>query len=292
MMNKTLFTFFAFLAIPWMGFAEETTDEGLPLFYWHEDKFMNFGDYLSRVLVERIVNGPIRCFVKKSKDQPRKLLAIGSILYFANDGDILWGTGVNGKTMDRNQYDFDSLSVRAVRGPITAQFLKDNFQIDCPEVYGDPGLLFPYFFPEFKKKENPTREYIIVPHYTDSQAFPRSEYENVVYTHEPWYEIIEQILDSKFVIATSLHAIVIAEAYGIPARLLRVSDSRHNHLLKYHDYYQGTGRPNFRIATSVEEALRMRGEPPFRCDLNKLYNAFPFEFWPNAQFQHPVFNEN
>ena len=167
----------------------------------------------------------------------------------------------------------------------------EDLGIECPEVYGDPGLLFPYFFPEFKRKENPRYEYIIVPHYSDVQYFLKSDYENVVYTSEPWQEIIEKILNSKFVIASSLHAVIIAEAYGIPARLLRITDSRHNHILKYHDYYLGTNRPNFQFATSVEEALRMGGEPPFQCDLKKLYDAFPFEFWPTRPFYHPNFDD-
>jgi pyruvyltransferase len=282
--------------MPWLGFASldesnlpNDPSKNLPLFYWQEDKFINFGDYLSRALVERIVNIPIRCYVKKSLNQDQKLLALGSILYFANEGDILWGTGVNGKTQNPKKYNFMHLDVRSVRGPITAKFLRDNFQIEAPEIYGDPALLFPYFFPEFKKKENPSREYSIVLHYTDAKSFPKSNYMNVIDTAQPWYEIVEQILDSKFIIATALHAIVIAEAYGIPARLLRISESAHNHILKYHDYYQGTGRQYFQFATSVEQALSMGGEPPFECDLKKLYSAFPFEFWPNAQFKQPDF---
>lgn len=282
--------------MPVFSFAFDCEDllpkEGLPLFYWSEDKYVNFGDYLSRVLIERIVGGPTRYYIKKTKNQDKKLLAIGSIFYFANDGDVVWGSGVNGKTFDKKYYSFDQLDIRAVRGPITRQFILDNFSIACPEVYGDPALLFPYFFPEFKRQENPSIEYLIVPHYTDMQYFPKEEYENVVYTQEPWNEIIQKILDSKFVIASSLHAIVIAEAYGIPARVLRITDSPHNHILKYQDYFLGTNRPNFQFATSVEEALRMGGETPFQCDLKKLYEAFPFEFWPNHLFKHPDFNEN
>ena len=266
--------------------------DDLPLFYWQEDPLINFGDYLSRALVERIVNRPIRCYVKKSKNQDQKLLALGSILYFANEGDILWGTGLNGKTPDPKIYNFKHLDVRSVRGPYTAQFLKEHFQMDVPDIYGDPALLFPYFFPEFKKKKNPTREYSILLHYTDAKAFPKGNFENVMDTHLPWYEIIEQILDSKFVISSALHGIVIAEAYGIPARMLRLSESPHNNILKYHDYYSGTGRSSFQFARSVEEALLMGGERPFECDLQKLYSAFPFEFWPNAEFKHLDFSND
>lgn len=288
MISKSILAFIFSIAIPWFGATDSVstpTKKDLPLFYWQEDPFVNFGDYISRALVERIVQSPVRCYLKKSKNQDRKLLAIGSILYFANEDDILWGTGVNGKTPDPKIYNFKHLDVRSVRGPYTAKFLRDHFQMDVPEIYGDPALLFPYFFPEFKKRSNPSREYSIVLHYSDLKTFPKSNYEQVMDTSQPWYEIVEQILDSKFIVSTALHAIVIAEAYGIPARLLRVSESPHNNILKYKDYYSGTGRPNFQFATSVEQALVMGGEPPFECDLQKLYSAFPFEFWPNVEFQ-------
>ena len=282
---KSIKGFLLFFIIPLSVWAD-----GLPLFFWNEDPTVNFGDFLSKVIVERIVDTPLKCYMKKGKAQDKKLLAIGSILYFAATDDVVWGSGVNGKILDKQFFEFTRLDVRAVRGPLTRQFLMENFQIDCPEIYGDPGLLFPYLFPEFEKKENPSIEYLIVPHYTDKIYFPKDEYENVIYTSEPWDLIVEKILDSKFVIASSLHAVVIAEAYGIPARVLRITESKHNHFLKYKDYYLGTNRPNFEYATSVEEALRMGGEPPFECDLKRLYAAFPFEFWPDTQFNPISFN--
>jgi len=149
-------------------------------------------------------------------------------------------------------------------------------------VYGDPALLIPYFFPEFKKKINPNYEYIIIPHYSEIQLFPKSEFPNVVYPTDPWNVVIRKILASKFVISSSLHGIVVAEAYGIPARYLRITETEP--LYKYLDYYLGTNRADFQYATSIEEALEMGGEPPFECDLQKLYDSFPFEYWPNANF--------
>lgn len=266
------------------GMAE--SPEGLPLYYWKE-KFVNFGDYLSLKLVERIVGGPVREYKPGSQFKERKFLAIGSILTFARNNDVVWGSGINGKLLTLKNYKFTQLDVRAVRGPLTRQFLIKNFKIACPKIYGDPALLVPYFFPEFKKKKNPSHQYIIIPHYSERHLFPLDKYEQVVYPTDPWDIVIEKILDSKFVISSSLHGIIIAEAFGIPARLLKVT---HNEpLFKYIDYYLGTHRPDFRIAFSVEEALKMGGEKPMLCDLEKLYEAFPREFWPHANFQVPNF---
>jgi pyruvyltransferase len=261
-------------------------EEGLPIFYWQGESFVNFGDRLSLELVQRITGSKIRSYRKKLKQMDRKLLAIGSILHFACDKDIVWGSGVNGKQLDLRRYSFSSLDVRAVRGPLTRQFLFEHFHIDCPEVYGDPALLIPYFFPEFKKSKSPSNSYLIIPHYSEKHLFNEKD-PHVIFPTRPWEEVIERILDSQFVISSSLHGIIVAEAFGIPARMLRISENEP--LFKYKDYYAGTNRPFFQYANSVSEALQMGGEPPFFCDLKRLYEAFPFEFWPNTNFQCPVF---
>lgn len=271
----------AFLFIATLIFIDlpAEIEDGIPLCYWHRKKAENFGDYLSLKLVERIVGAPVVPAITKKDMLQRKLLAIGSILILANEGDVVWGTGMNGKRMDLSQYHFDHLDVRAVRGPLTRAFLIDNFNIECPEVYGDPALLVPRVFPEFKKKQKPVYEYLIIPHYSEEFLFPKCLFPNVVYPSEPWDKVIQAIVNSKFVISSSLHGIVVAEAYGIPARYLRLSDSEP--LYKYIDYYSGTNRLHFDYATSIEEALEMGGEPPQACDLDKLYKSFPFDCWPH-----------
>ena len=70
--------------------------------------------------------------------------------------------------------------------------------------------------------------------------------------------VVKKILEAKFVVSGSLHGIVVAEAFGIPARLLRVTEVEH--LFKYEDYYAATGRKEFKIAYSLDEALLMGGQ--------------------------------
>ncbi len=262
------------------------SDEGLPLYYWREPSWENFGDYLSVKIVERIIEGPVRIYKKESEE--KKLLGSGSIFYFAREGDVVWGSGINGKRIRNEDYTFTSLDVRSVRGPLSRQFLEENFGIECPEVYGDPALLLPYLFPEFQRNPTPQYEYLIIAHYLDVNYFPKNENAHIVHSTDPWEEIIMKILDSKFVISSSLHGIIVAEAFGIPAQLLRISEKEP--WFKFYDYYLGTQRSSFRWATSIEEALEMGGEPPYSCNLEKLFNAFPFEYWPQASFYKPDFS--
>lgn len=258
--------------------THDAAKEELPLYFWDARPqlgFSNFGDALSEVLVARMTGHPVSIVDKPFSNQ-KKLLGMGSILNYAQDHDVIWGTGINGKA-PLHSYHFTTLDVRAVRGPLTRKFLLER-GIPCPEVYGDPTLLLPICFPEFQKQVNPSRDYIIIPHFSDESLFLDDPH--LVSVKENWDEVINKILDSKFVISSALSGVIVAEAFGIPARLLIV-DNAHNteNLMKYEDYYQGTDRFNFKYATSIEEALQMGGEPLPTCDLEKLYQAFPFEYF-------------
>jgi pyruvyltransferase len=258
--------------------------DGLPLYYYQEPKLANFGDVLAYKIVEKIVGRPVE--VAKHYYKGKKLLGLGSIFYFAREGDIIWASGINGKTLDKKYYTFENLDIRAVRGPLSRNFLMAYFNIYVPEVYGDPALLMPYLFPEFKRAKEPKYEYIVIPHYSEEHLFPRTEKdEHIVYPNDPWDVVVRKILNSKLVISSSLHGIVVAEAYGIPARMLHFGETRHKFFFKYQDYYSGTGRYTFQYAISVEEAISMGGESPAICDVEKLYEAFPFEQWPETKFK-------
>jgi len=221
----------------------------LALFWWQPKEGSNFGDELSRVLIERMIHRT----PKKSLENRPRLLAIGSIVHFAKDGDTIRGSGINGKHLNKKDYPFKQIDIRAVRGPLTRNFLLE-LGFEVPEVYGDPALLLPYFFPEFKK--NPIREYLIIPHISEMHFFRPDPH--VAYPTEPWHQIVQKIVESKKVISSSLHGVIVAEAFGIPAILLRLTD--HEPLFKFIDYYQGTGRNTFNYARSIKETLHMPTE--------------------------------
>ncbi|MBS0625144.1 MAG: HAD-IA family hydrolase [Verrucomicrobia bacterium] len=251
---------------------ELAAKKGLALFYWDARPllgFSNFGDALSAALIERMIRKEVAIAQASSQG---KLLGMGSILNYAKEGDIVWGTGVNGKS---TSYRFSNLDVRAVRGPLTRDFLLKR-GIACPEVYGDPTLLLPIFFPEFQKNPRPENEYIVIPHFSDEKLFEHLP--NMVSVKEPWEIVVRKILNSQFVVSSALSGVIVAEAFGIPARLLQVENKANTEdLFKYKDYYFGTGRIEFQYASSIEEALEMGGEPLPICDLEKLIQAFPFE---------------
>lgn len=262
---------------------DKTVDQ-VPLFYGDARPrlgFSNFGDAMSVGIVERILGRPILTTTTLTPGQ-KKFLAIGSIVTYAEEGDVLWGTGVNGTYSKKEDYHFTSLDVRSVRGPLSRQFLL-NLGVVCPEIYGDPTLLLPRLFPEFEKSKNPSQDYIIIPHYSDEHLFCHSP--NMVSVKEDWKAVVRKILDSKFVISSALSGVIVAEAFGIPARLLVApNQSNTENIFKYADYYYGTNRPNFRFASSIEEALRMGGESMPDCNLDALLQAFPYDLFDPHYF--------
>jgi pyruvyltransferase len=237
--------------------------------FWSVEK-NNFGDQLSQVIVERIIDRPVKLRGLDSKH--KILLSLGSILNFARNGDVVWGTGFRSSPVTEKR--FRQLDVRAVSGPVTRDYLL-QLGIECPEVYGDPAILMAHLFPELKKKAKPKYNYIIIPDVQEVDCL--GVYQNVVMPTLPWDEVVELILDSKLVISSSLHGIIVAESFGVPARMLKMTWAEP--LLKFQDYYQATGRPNLEYATSVAQALKMGGAPRGNIDPKKLLEAFPWDYF-------------
>jgi pyruvyltransferase len=237
-----------------------------PLFFWTPSSApSNFGDALSPLIVERLLQEP-PLIAKKGEKGPR-FLALGSILHFAKDGDLIWGSGVNGK-IPPSRHHFHTLDVRAVRGPLTRAFLLER-GIPCPEVYGDPALLLPLLFPELTP--DPQEEFILIPNLNEIAAY--AHLPNVVLPTGECMEVVQRILRAKKVISGSLHGLIVAESFGIPAVFLRLTEKES--LLKYQDYYEGTGRKRFPIAYSLEEALQIEATDGPTIDLEQLLMSFP-----------------
>lgn len=256
------YSLFVLLSIPFFVHAEQKVS----LLYFKPAKFeSNFGDALSPRIVERIIHRQL----DQKSEYKQQLLAVGSILHLAHDNDVVWGSGFNGK-ISHKQHKYTCLDVRAVRGPLTRKFLLSR-GIKCPEIYGDPALLLPILFPELKAE--PTVDYIVIPNLNEIDAF--KDFPNLVLPTKDCISVVQAILKAKFVISGSLHGIVVAEAFGIPARLIRITNEEH--LFKYRDYYLGTGRKHFRVARSLKEALKMGGESKPVVDLNLLLESFPYD---------------
>lgn len=237
----------------------------------------NFGDLIGPLVVDLVLRS--RANAPSTDTTPisrRRVLTVGSILHLASSGDTVWGSGWNGKIPDE-LHEFTTLDVRAVRGPLTREKLLKR-GLDCPEVYGDPALLLPRLAPElFTSDDALQHEVLVVPNLHDySRAMRRGSPFAVLDPKAPLRHCLSSIAASTLVVGSSLHGIIVAEALGIPARLI---SSGAEHPLKYEDYFNGTGREAPRVASSIAEAVEWGGAPGLQWDPARLIAAFPWDLW-------------
>jgi pyruvyltransferase len=182
----------------------------------------NFGDTLTPVILEHFSGKRVR-FSKR----PGKMLAVGSVIDRAKDGDIIWGTGL----IRDEQLPLPNVSAFAVRGPLTAR----NCRLQT-EIYGDPAILLPLLYNPRKEKKHRVG---VIPHYVDKDLVRG---EHVINIEAPWRQIIDSVLECEKIVSSSLHGIIAAEAYGIPAEWKLFSNRIIGGEFKFHDYLLGTGR--------------------------------------------------
>lgn len=198
---------------------------------WHLSS--NVGDALTPWLVSKIRTGETCAWVPY--DFPSEHYVVtGSILNHASDKAFIWGAGIASMTDGVN----GCARIFAIRGPISrARALACGAK--CPAVYGDPGLLVPRFYDKPVKVEH---EVGYVPHYVDlfrvSEKYPGEKVIDVLDTVE---NVVDAIRSCKRIASSSLHGIVLAHAFGIPAAWAQWSDSIGGDGTKYRDYHEAVG---------------------------------------------------
>jgi pyruvyltransferase len=247
--------------------GRRTDRRGRPTRFLH--RVRNVGDLLGPV----VVGGLVRALDLPVASAPRRLLAVGSILHLARDGDVVWGAGVGDKPGTRVDR-LPALDLRAVRGPATSAELSLLGATAVPGL-GDPVLLLGGLRPSLVVPPASRRGLVVVPNLNDLAESAGGEC--VVSPREPWRRIVRRIARSELVVGSSLHAIVIAESLGVRARFVR---SGAEGALKYADYYAATGRdPDAEVADSVADAVARGGAPVPVWDPRPLLAAFPADLW-------------
>lgn len=213
------------------------------LFWWSEPRLMgktreNYGDLIGAYLVEKISNKrvvwthPKRRYVR-DLFQPIYLTA-GSILAHVNSKCIVWGSGIIQSDQQVKRAKF-----LAVRGPQTRRVLMSQ-GYDVPEVYGDPALLLSrYYTPKVKKNY----KLGIVPHYSDYEFVKgMQEKDDRVLVIDLMTDCIETTTDlflqCERIVSSSLHGVIIAHAYQIPAVWVEFSNKLFGDGIKFQDYFE------------------------------------------------------
>lgn len=218
--------------------------------FWYMSN--NFGDNLNYFLIKSMSGKePVYC---DDRTNPHYIVC-GSILTEANDNSTLWGPGMANYGESINC----SAQIKMVRGELTAKALN----IEVP--VGDPCLLMPKFYlPKVEKKHHTG----LIPHWKDIvNVVGTSHY--LINPLKPALEVIDDILSCERIISSSLHGLILADAYGVPSRWMDLGTAIGGDGFKFDDYFSTTER-----AKKRNEGVYYVSR--YKHDLNDMINACPF----------------
>ena len=214
----------------------------------------NVGDLLSPLIAEATFGVTTRWVSHRFQG---KLLGLGSIANRVQESDLLVGCG----SIQEQEITLPATArVAWLRGPLTRRCLGSR---RIPEVYGDPGILVSEVIPIRAEKSGAIG---VIPHYVDHQlarAARLHEDVKLIDVQEPVLHFLESLCSCEIVLSSSLHGIVLAESYGIPALWLTPHSDMKGGRFKFHDYYLGTDRP-IPADLSLEAGLEIARSGDFR----------------------------
>lgn len=274
-----------------LGFDAEARARGIEdaervAMWWWERPFPgNLGDMINPYLVEKLTGIP-----PKYAPRGERVIGIGSIIKFAKPGDKVWGAGCP----SADQVIEPEAVYHAVRGPLTRRMVLEAGG-ECPPVYGDPAWLLPLVYPAQGLPR--TARLGLIRHFTHRDR-PLElgdgvrEIEIIRNGRAGIEAFLDEMLSCEAIVSTSLHGLIIANAYGIPARLATFDDGDrqiHGDGMKFEDYFLSIGLRevaplNLATLTRLDAgyAARCADNPAERIDLQALLDAAPFPILPEV----------
>jgi pyruvyltransferase len=196
-----------------------------PVVYWG-DYPLNFGD----VLTANLLNSIGVKFTHTNNFDEANTFVIGSIARLATMGSTIFGSGV----IRKNEIACPLAKWKFVRGPLTRENVLKHGGT-CPDIYCDPALLLPSFCKESEKEY----EIGIVPHYTHFHHMKKKYKDQRVIdvVNKDPLSVAKEITKCKKIVSSSLHGIICAHSYGIPAARINGPIKLHGDGIKFEDYY-------------------------------------------------------
>lgn len=198
----------------------------------------NFGDGVNKRFWEYIIEDDI---VQDTNNI--HYITTGSIMNGVNNNSIILGTGfISENSNIKTPHD-----VISVRGPLTRKKLL-NFNIECPENYGDPLILMPCVYDKYSNiKDNIVG---IIPHVVDRK---NENYRRLIHILKKEgyivrcidinvgdnYEIlIDNINKCKYIISSSLHGVIMGLVYKKKTIFVEFSNRVIGGTFKFQDFFQ------------------------------------------------------
>lgn len=205
--------------------------------YWSpkpKNNFENAGDYFNRILMEKLYFCKTRCVSAKNSDVD--VMMCGSIITHFKRVSYVVGAGFQNRKPVLNR---DPGSYLAVRGKMTAERLgSQGVNVGNMIKYVDPGLMVSmiYGFGEVSKKH----KIGIIPHYVDECRIREKysgEYEIISMKTTDVQTLCRKICECEIILSSSLHGIIFAHSFGIPAYHIELSKMMDGDNFKFRDYW-------------------------------------------------------
>lgn len=240
----------------------------IKLIYWHND-IENYGDLLSPYLINKLSGRKIvqkNYFVGNWKSHlyymlyailhldwgfrcryqfpfEKTLVGIGSILYTGNKKSDVWGAGFmsefekcNGGTIYavRGKYSFAMIQQQINNGA--------SINLNSKVALGDPALLLPRVIKPSSKKNYKLG---IIPHFSEIDYFKEGygdRFHIIDLRSSDIERVTRDITSCEHILSTSLHGIIVAHAYGIPALWMEHTGlENYTKGFKFRDYFSAVG---------------------------------------------------
>jgi pyruvyltransferase len=254
--------------------------EKINLLYFEEKvENGNFGDELSRFIISELINKNKYELVFNQPNIEKNIIGIGSYLHAAVNNYYIYGTGIRTNPPVEGSHGYTKLNVCSVRGPITHDFLGKK-KIKCQAIYGDPALLLRDLYkPELIT--NLKDKIAFIPHksnynkYLNENKYDKNKF-HLINPRQKWSDVVNQIYSCKSTVSSSLHGLIVADAYDKPNVMIYEYELAEGDL-KFKDYYtsQKRGYINIKNLEKFQEKFLYKGGN--KIDLEKLKDAFPFK---------------
>jgi len=268
---------------PLLSFKVAVSSKYILAYWWGDPSINNFGDVLNPFIIAALSGREVvHCYRVVNIAGKPVYWVVGSVLRFIDCSNaVVWGSGFvdSEDTIPTGQLP---KKVLAVRGPLTREKLL-RLGVECPEVYGDPALLCPMFFKPATAKLNRLG---FVPHYVDRNSplldkFRKMPGVSVIDVTGGVEDVVRGITECEVIASSSLHGLVVADAYGIPSMWLKISGKLRGDDFKFHDYLLSVGRRDTACVqltddTTLDSLLASRTEYRIQIDLGELLKVCPF----------------
>jgi len=243
---------------------------------------VNFGDLLNKWFIEKLFDVEVEWCSPECQRRKQHLLAIGSILDFANSNSVVWGTGLletGALPKERPTY------IAGLRGALSAHALK-NAGLLIPDALGDPGLVVSRLY---GKQVQKTYEVGVVPHYVDQkhpavQDAARHSDTLVINVMRSPELVCSQILSCAAIASSSLHGIMAADSFQVPNVWIKLTDQIEGGGFKFRDHFTVAQRLRHEpteLGTTFDRGIMLRCEiGEFHPEILELIiKSFPLDLF-------------